>query len=52
MRRFFALALWSVDPFSAATVVFCLKGARMPSIAEELDTDVSTVRSRTAGSRR
>lgn len=30
----------------------CLKGARMPSMAEELATDLSTVRLRTAGSRR
>ena len=28
------------------------KGARIPSIAEELATDLSTVRSRMAGSRR
>jgi hypothetical protein len=52
MRRFFALVLWRLYPPSAAAVVFCLKGARMPSIAEELDTDVRTVRWRTAGSRR
>jgi len=33
-------------------LVICLKGERIPSIAEELATDLSTVRSRIAGSRR
>lgn len=31
---------------------FCLNGARMPSMAEELETDVTTMRSRILGSRR
>lgn len=30
----------------------CLKGARMPSMADEVETDATTVRSRTFGSRR
>jgi hypothetical protein len=30
----------------------CLKGARMPSMADEVETEATTVRSRTFGSRR
>lgn len=30
----------------------CLKGARMPSMADEVETDATKVRSRTFGSRR
>lgn len=30
----------------------CLKGARMPSMADDVETDATTVRSRTFGSRR
>lgn len=30
----------------------CLKGARIPSMADEVETDVSTIRSRILGSRR
>lgn len=32
--------------------VGCLKGAWIPSMAEELDTEVNTLRWRTTGSRR
>ena len=49
--RFFGMtrsARWTRPLLLAIT----LNGARMPSIAEELATDLSTVRSRTAGSRR
>lgn len=30
----------------------CLKGARMPSMADEVETEATTVRSRTFGSRK
>lgn len=34
------------------TLKACLKGARMPSMADDVETDVTTVRSRIFGSRR
>ena len=38
----------AADTFASS----CLNGARMPSIADELETDVNTVRLRTTGSRK
>lgn len=47
------LVLMDLDlPTDAALAIFTLNGARIPSIAEELATDLRTMRSRVAESRR
>ena len=55
MREFLEvdlLCLVATAPAVAAACAIFLKGAWMPSIAEELATDVKTARARKTGSRR
>ena len=52
MRDFASFPRGSVPSAFPEPFVVRRKGARMPSIAEDVATDLSTVRARIAGSRR